>query len=103
MGKVKNDKTYYNLKETIGTTLDDWSKLDAKNLQFFRETMDKSYDSVKSSKSKKDPEKQRLKMITRQKSLGQTIKRAQRYLGLRQRLSLLPYSCMTKSCLYLKT
>ncbi|KAH6654351.1 hypothetical protein BKA67DRAFT_658655 [Truncatella angustata] len=97
MGKVKDENVYRNAKETLGAILDDLSTLNAGRLHQFKEKMDKIYDSVKSSKSKKDPEKQRLKVINRQKGFGQAIKRVQRYIGLRQRLSLVPYSDATNA------
>lgn len=98
LGKVSSDTTYQNAKETLGASFDDWTELGDQKFQLFGERMNQIYDSIKSSKSRKDPEKQRLKMLIRQKGWGQAIKRAQRYLGLRQKLSLVPYSGMTPRC-----
>lgn len=92
MGKVERDTTYRTAKGTLGITIDDWSNLGDQKLQLFKEKMNKIYEFTRSFKSKKDPEKQRLKMMIRQKGWGQTIKRAQRYLGLREKLSLAQYS-----------
>jgi hypothetical protein len=87
-GRVSDEAAYKSLKDTlIGAPWDDLLKLDKKSLNDFKEQMDRVYDSFKSSKSKskKNPEIQRMKQVLKQKDWGRITKRVQRYLGLRQR------------------
>ncbi|KAI1854809.1 hypothetical protein JX266_000927 [Neoarthrinium moseri] len=90
MGHASSDETYRELKDRLGNSMDDTRGIDAKSLQFFKDTIDGIYNSFKPSK--KNPANQHLKMVNRQKSHGQVIKRVQRYLGLRQRTAYAAFS-----------
>lgn len=61
---------------------DDLTCLGAVALRYYKERMDKIYNSYKYHK--KNPEIARRKRIERQKSCSRMVKRAQRYLGLRE-------------------
>jgi hypothetical protein len=92
LGKVQNEQTYHEFKRALGSWREDLSELKVEGMRLFKEKINRIYDSIKPPTSKKNDEGRRLKMITRQKGWSQTIKRVQRYLGLRQRSNLAPYS-----------
>ncbi|KAI0128856.1 hypothetical protein BJ170DRAFT_732548 [Xylariales sp. AK1849] len=86
MGQVSDGNAFQTMKGRLGSHVqEDWSKLDAKSAQRFKDKMDGIYYSFKPAKAKKNPELQRLKQMFKQKDWGRIMKRVQRYLGLRQR------------------
>ncbi|KAI0386090.1 hypothetical protein F5Y04DRAFT_289847 [Hypomontagnella monticulosa] len=83
LGCPHDDKALDELKIQInGLPEYDLTCLSAAALKYYKDRMDKIYASYKSQK--KNPEIARQKRIQRQKGFGRMVKRAQRYLGLRQ-------------------
>ncbi|KAK8126709.1 uncharacterized protein PG998_002468 [Apiospora kogelbergensis] len=84
-GKVETRDAYNALQTKLAQSSSDYPNTQPAALSYFKNEMDKIYESVKTPKPKKDPAIQRAKTIEKQKSFGQITKRVQRYLGLRTR------------------
>lgn len=93
MGKFCNERRYLDLKDILKAALNDSCQLGSASLHIYQGTMDKIYDLIRPSKSKNTAEK-RFKKVTKQKGWGRSIKRVQRYLGLRERFMLAQHSGM---------
>ncbi|KAI1374540.1 hypothetical protein F4677DRAFT_160415 [Hypoxylon crocopeplum] len=88
LGRASSEEAVEALKLQIcRLPIDDLGSLGPATLQLYMKKMDTIYNSLKSGKNKKDPEVTRKKRAERQKGYGRMIKRAQRYLGLRERAS----------------
>ncbi|KAI1384562.1 uncharacterized protein F4822DRAFT_366897 [Hypoxylon trugodes] len=86
LGRIGSEGAVEALKIRIAKLpKDDLTQLDSASLRRYRDKMNWIYGTFKSSKNKKDPEVARIKRVDRQKGYGRMVKRAQRYLGLRDR------------------
>ncbi len=85
LGRVDSEEAYEGLSHNMHHLPQErLNHLSAADLQYFKNMMDKVYNSFKVTKNK-DPEAAKLKRVERQKNLGRVTKRVQRYLGLRAR------------------
>ncbi|KAI8634733.1 hypothetical protein F5Y19DRAFT_122599 [Xylariaceae sp. FL1651] len=85
LGRANSTNSLDALKARISTLpADDLSRPTPAGLQAYKDKVDEIYSSLKRVKSKKDPEVARKRRMQRQKDWGRMLKRAQRYLGLRQ-------------------
>ncbi|KAI1098987.1 hypothetical protein F4804DRAFT_345888 [Jackrogersella minutella] len=96
LGRVESEEALEELKSRIPMLpKDDLRNLSATTIYLYKRKMDKIYSSVKSG-GKKKPEATREKRLERQKGYGRMIKRAQRYLGIRDRF---PYDFISRRSL----